>query len=103
MTRAHEREPRPPKQTLFSHVGACNLVHQDVQREVSRTVIKTMMGLMPVINHENVCDLLMQCCKHGADPELERCIPILAAHTPDVDRNKAMLLPRKVILFRVEG
>jgi len=45
-----------------------------------------------------VCDMLIQCSKHGADQEMERCIPVLSAHMPDVDRDKILIMPRKAIL-----
>lgn len=47
--------------------GQCTGLLQDAQREVSRTTIKEMLALFPLINHENVCDLLLQCAKHGAE------------------------------------
>lgn len=98
MKEALQRKPQPPPQRVFCSVAVRNLVFQDQQREVNRTNIKMMLALLPVVNYQDVCDLLQQCSKHGAEQETERCTPVLASSLPDVERVKALAMSRKVIL-----
>ena len=98
MTGCKHREPKPPPDNVYSSIGVRNLVLQDLVREVNKSNIKLMVALLPVIRYQDVCDLLIQCAKHGAEAEMDRCVPVLAAHMPDVERAKALVMPRKVIL-----
>jgi hypothetical protein len=98
MADCKHRDPKPPPDPVYCSVGVRNLVLQDLVREVNKVNIKMMLALLPVVLFQDVCDLLAQCAKHGADQEMERCIPVLAAHMPDVDRGKALNMPRKVIM-----
>ena len=92
------RLPKPPPDPVYCAIGVRNLVLQDLVREVNKTNIKMMFAYFPKINYQDACDLVIQIAKHGADQELERCIPVLSAHMPDVDRSKLLLLQRKAIL-----
>eukprot|EP00802_Teleaulax_amphioxeia_P007487 Tamp_07493.p1 GENE.Tamp_07493~~Tamp_07493.p1 ORF type:complete len:636 (-),score=154.54 Tamp_07493:192-2099(-) len=98
MTGCKHREPKPPPDPVYCSIGVRNLVLQDLVREVNKSNIKLMLALLPTINFQEVCDMLIQCAKHGADQEMERCVPVLSAHMPDVDRAKTLIMPRKVIL-----
>ena len=98
MTGCKHRQPKPPPDPVYCSIGVRNLVLQDLVREVNKNNIKFMLALLPTVNYQEVCDLLSQCARHGADQEMERCIPVLAAHMNDVDREKVLLMPRKAIL-----
>ena len=98
MKRAQERQPRPPPERTFCSIGTLNLRIQDSMREISKPHITRLLPCLPVINYEDVCDLLIQCGKHGCEEGIDRCVPVCAAHTPDIDRARALRLPRRAVL-----
>jgi len=95
---SHGRKPKPPQDFLFCAISSRNIVLQDLKREVNRVNLRQAMSLYPSIGYDQVCDLLIQCVKHGADKEIERCIPVLASNLPEVDRGKVLKISKRAML-----